>query len=179
LCQCRPAMAPEATREREEERKSEAREESESPTRRERRMRRERSGRDGTAGESRERRAESEARLRERQRANELGQWSRRLRGRRCYFIPLITTIGFNGRMGATPGIQRSAAVEPCRYWAGPYSLSCPGRHCGPERRPRHGTKARSCQARARRPSGRAVPRPCLIVSCLGWPVVPGPNGQL
>ena len=36
VAQCRPAMAPEATKEREEERKSEAREESESPTRRRR-----------------------------------------------------------------------------------------------------------------------------------------------
>ena len=108
-------------------------------------------------GEPRARRERQRVRLR----ANELGQRRLRARRERCGFILPIPTAGSNGRMGATPGIQRPPAAEPCRCRAGPYSVPCPGRHYGPEWRPRHDTKMGPCQALARMPSGRAVPGPC------------------
>ena len=62
MCQCRPAVAPEATGEREEEWKSEAREESESPTWRRRLAERGERGERGAGETALRGRAESEAR---------------------------------------------------------------------------------------------------------------------
>ena len=62
MCQCRLAVAPEATGEQEKERKSGAREESESPTRRRRLAERGERGERGAGETALRGRAESETR---------------------------------------------------------------------------------------------------------------------
>ena len=110
---------------------------------------------------------------------NELGFGGLGVRPVGAAYIAAIPTL-IGGRLRTIgAGDPTTVMTFPCLKRARPFSRAVLVLDHGPKWRPRHGHGCGSCQAQARRLSGRAVSRPCFLLSSLGRPSGLGPFGKL